>query len=107
MFLSPFSATLISLVTDPQPNAEPEPNSSEDQRFDPNPIAGPTINPPKPMPEDMDVQWINEDTKFFALSQDLVEDHFMVMDFVTGCAGQCVQLSFSTPPSRTGILWSF
>jgi hypothetical protein len=66
-------------------------------------MTGPTINSPRPMPEDMDVQWINEETKVFAISQDLVEEHFMVMDDVSGCAGQCLQVSFRPPPSRTGI----
>jgi hypothetical protein len=98
--LSPLAPTLICLVMDPQPNAEPQPTSSEAQGFEPNPMTGPTINSPRPMPEDMDVQWINEDTKLFAISQDLVEEHFMAMDDVSGCAGQYLL-------SRTGILWSF
>jgi hypothetical protein len=105
--LSSFAATLIGLVMDPQPNAEPEPTSSEAQGFEPNPMTEPTINSPRLMPEDMDVQCINEDTKLFAISQDLVEEHFMVMDDVSGCAGQCLQVSFRPPLSRTGIPWSF
>jgi hypothetical protein len=92
---------------DPQPNAEPEPTSSEAQIFEPNPMTGPTINSPSPMPEDMDMQWINEGTKVFAISQDLVVEHFMVMDDVSGCVGQCLQVSFSPPPCRPGIPWSF
>jgi hypothetical protein len=105
--LSLFAATLIGLVMDPQPNAEPEPTSSEAQVFEPNPMTGPTINSPSPMPEDMDMQWINEGTKVFAISQDLVVEHFMVMDDVSGCVGQCLQVSFSPPPCRPGIPWSF
>jgi hypothetical protein len=104
--LSPFAATLTGPVMDPRPNAEPEPTSSEAQGLEPNPMTGP-INSLRPMLEDMDVQWINEDTKLFAISQDLVEEHFMVMDDVSGCAGQCLQVSFRLPPSRTGIPWSF
>jgi hypothetical protein len=95
--LSPFVATLMGPLMDPQPNAEPEPTSSEAQGFESNPMRGPTINSPRPMPEDMDVQWINEDTKLFTISQDLVEEHFMVMDDVTGCSGQCLQVSLRPP----------
>jgi hypothetical protein len=93
-------------MMDPQPNAGPEPTSSEAQVFEPNPMTGPTINSSWPMPEDMDVQWINKDTEVFAISEDLVEEHFMVMDDVSGCAVQCLQVSFKPPPSRTGIPWS-
>jgi hypothetical protein len=71
----PFAATLISLVMDHQPNAEPEPTSSEAQGFDVKPMTGPTINSPRSMPEDMDVEWINEVTKLFARSQDLAHHH--------------------------------
>jgi hypothetical protein len=70
-------------------------------------MAGPTINSPRSMPEDMEVQWINEDSKVFTISQDLVEEHFMVMDDVSGCAVQCLKVSFRPPPSRPGIPWSF
>jgi hypothetical protein len=105
--LSPIVAALIGLVMDPQPNAEPQPTSSEAQGFEPNPMTGPTINSPRPMPEDMDVQWINEDIKLFAISPDLVEEHFMAVDDVSGCAGQYLQVSFRPPLSRTSILWSF
>jgi hypothetical protein len=54
--LSPFAATLIGLVMDPQANAEPEPTSSEAQGFEINPMTGLRINSPRSMPEDTDVQ---------------------------------------------------
>jgi hypothetical protein len=93
--LSPSAATLIGLVMVPQPNAEPEPPPSEAQGFEPNPMPGPTTNSPGPMAEDMDVEWIDEDTKFIAMPQDLVQEHFLVVDDVSGGAGRSVHRCLS------------
>jgi hypothetical protein len=75
------TAQLLTL----QPNAEPEPYPKEAQGFEPNPMLGPTISSPRPIPEDMELKLINDDTQLLATSQEH-EEHFMLM--VVGVAVQ-------------------
>jgi hypothetical protein len=50
-------------------------------------MPGPTISSPRPIPEDMELKLINDDTQLLATSQEH-EEHFMLMGGGSGCAGQ-------------------
>ncbi|XP_073908557.1 uncharacterized protein isoform X5 [Castor canadensis] len=99
-----YEATLTGLVMVPQPNAEPEPPPSEAQGFEPNPMPGPTTNSPGPMAEDMDVEWIDEDTKFIAMPQDLVQEHFLVVDDIENAPVSIQEDSWSNGIHTVGSL---
>jgi hypothetical protein len=74
-------------IADSSTNAEPEPYPKEAQGFEPNPMPGPTICSLRPIPEDMELKLINDDTQLLATSQEH-EEHFMLTGGGSGCAGQ-------------------
>jgi hypothetical protein len=85
--LSPPAGLLTAQLLTPQPNAEADPSPSDAQGFEPNPMPGPTISSSSPIPEDMELEMISDDTQLLATSEDH-EEHFMVMGGGSGCAGQ-------------------
>jgi hypothetical protein len=100
--LFPPAGLLTSQVLMLQPKAHPEPPPSEAQGYEPNPMPGPTVNSPRPMPEDTELEFFNEDSHLFAVLQDH-DEHFMLMGGVSGCVGQdCCR--FSPVLFRCGIL---
>jgi hypothetical protein len=48
---------------------------------------GATTSSPRPIPEDMELKLINDDTQLLATSQEH-EEHFMLVGGGSGCAGQ-------------------
>jgi hypothetical protein len=113
------SAILTAQLLTLQPNAGPDPSPSEAQGFEPNPMPGPTISSPRPIPEDTELEMISDDTQLLATSEDHKE-HFMVMGGGSGYAGQdgvgshlfCADVAFfgsqaffpSEDPSCPGLL---
>jgi hypothetical protein len=85
--LSPPAVLLTAQMLTLQPNAEPEPYPKEAQGFEPNPMPGPTITSPRPIPEKMELNLINDDTQLLATSQE-DEENFMLTGDGSGCAGQ-------------------